>query len=321
MKFAKIWFSIMVTGLFLSTMIVAPNVTGAERSWNVSDIYTWGHKIIEETSYFNSSKTIDSMTEKIVEQWDAKRNISAIDILTKRYDYYRKSGSGSWAKITNTDYSAANFISDELSTTDFFSTNYIWDSYENRTILLGESISLATYPLIEPDWIKINNGFKTMLNSSVIIEQVYNPVDDLLENITLHQFLTNMTSFNIMGENNLAEAKKNFGNETTKWTFVFDLSEYIMYDVSSYISDEGYLPFDDYVKSITLEYSEGGVLKTIEEKKEFTVNINNGTRNYLYHRIIKLGGLDAFASPLPIFPFLAGFATICTIIILRKKRK
>ncbi|MEA2071187.1 MAG: hypothetical protein U9O98_07850 [Asgard group archaeon] len=167
-------------------------------------------------------------------------------------------------------------ISNDMIETDFVEWGYEWDSQYNRTVLdYFHSNQGLFLPFVEPNFGVLNAGFKSFLNSSRIIDTVYNPVEDQIENITLGDLLNNM-SVTINGETSLPAILDTFTETRRNYTFVFDMSN-AMFDLfyNETAGEDQYARYDKYIYKMEGGFSAGGILEYYSETFESSKIILN----------------------------------------------
>jgi len=215
---------LMSTTIVLVLFLIGNFTTthAADREWQAGDLFTFTdsfHQII-----VNSDLDVGSQSNSEIEVIDTVTyNVTEINLLNGRY-YAIITDVGGPGGNTGYDFTIDDFVATYLDNINLFLTvDYEWDYGTNSTKLVAFNAPLAAWPLIEPDWAKLNTAFIDMFNESEIIETVVDPYQPIIHNITLGEFLDSI-SYTFMGKDNLADAKKQMKSDTTEWSLIFDLT-------------------------------------------------------------------------------------------------
>lgn len=322
-KRAKIIFTINLILIFtlLSSLplINAINM----RDWNVGDSVTYGIKSEFKAAYeWTNESFIDS--DGYTSEHEIKISISSFDENTKSCTIKKIYPSGGTDENTRIYGAKENGLILAQVLLDFI---YIWDYSLNKTILTGFYLSFNPfykygYPslFLEPDWGTFNGEFVEILNTSRIISAVYH-------NYTLHytylsDFLDSISSYKIMGEETITDAQNAFTNETTKWSFEFDLAGAIHYGIYNYVTHKtDYYPYDKYLISFEFEYSKGGILESYMEHKEIYRSKDNLTYTSESDYFIQKGGLAGIGVDFEFYTIILTLMVLPMPITFLKKKK
>ena len=307
---------------FITIVVLVSNTTFIQAvtpTWNVGDILKWGYLTNQQTIVVNLEKTDEElrMTDEKKVVNEIEYNITSIDSLTKEFDaYFRDYDSISF--INNRHYAADIFVNAELDIDDFLDVDYDWDYEHNRTVCTNFDIDLTYWYLIEPDWAQINEGYKTMLNGSELIDTVNDPYSSTIYNFTLANILSAIP-IKIMGKNTLNKALPQFTSKY-EWDFDFDLSNYI-YDDRWNGTMTIYYPYELYKVYLHMSYTEGGVLQDYLIGFQSRITIDDIQTQRLSETKIALGGAKAVLANFAIFSAIGALLTTTIVIMLIAKRK
>ncbi|NHJ49043.1 MAG: hypothetical protein FK733_14750, partial [Asgard group archaeon] len=228
----------LITFLMIICFSNISSVNAYELSWHAGDVfgYTVGTNIY--------SKVTDDLTGYYEEaemniQDEVTFNITGINLLSKVVNYIYTSSMGPMS--TGNDFGWNDFTSD-LQIDDLFNPIYEWDYGTNSTILVDYSPSFALYYFLEPEWKLINDYFKEELNGSTIIETVNDPYNPIIYNITLNDFLNNITAFTLNGKGSLADGLNQLTATNTKWIMEINCNNELYDD-----NYNGTLGYDEYI--------------------------------------------------------------------------
>jgi hypothetical protein len=311
---------LMLTNIVLLTILVTNLATShaAVPSWGPGDIFIWGilDKTVVETYDFEDEV---GQVVNIETNADIEYNITAIDTVQEEYDAYSTSTGGT-SFLNDRDYDAEEYIDDYIDNLfNFIQVNYVWDFLNNVSVCTSFSTSLDFYFLLEPDWAIINEAYRDMLNGSVIIDTLADPYEPIIYNYTLADVF-GAIKVKIMGKGSLASGLNQFTAAKNKWTFSFDLSNYIM---DSYWNGSMtlYRPFAKYIETWIIEYDDGGVLKDFRYTLEYELSTDDTTENLYVESRFALGGMKAASANFATFAALGGLVFISTIAIIVKRKK
>lgn len=301
--------------LFSSVM----NAQAATREWNPGDLYLFGWAYNDIYTYIDHETGFSEVTETSY-AYEVQYNITGIDTIAKNYDV-TETGAGTIGYYTR-DYSWDDWCQDELETQDIFILQYDYDYFNNRTILYGQNIYINYRYLIEPDWSNINSFFKDSINTTYQLAAVADPWDPIIHNFTLGDYL-NSIDYKIMTKSNVDKALNQFKEETTKWSYEFDMSNVL--HTRTWNTTAGaynYYPYSEYIISFSLEYSEGGVIKNARYTVSYKHQIGDFEDQYFYEEKVAIGGLDKVLSSFGFIAVIPAIATVAIgIKIIRKRRK
>ena len=305
--------------LFLISNFAQVNSVSLEREWNAGDIYIWGWKNSRIRKWTNIEKDLERIDEE-TDIGELERNITSIDIVSKNYAAINSDYDSIGGEIGYT-FDPVDFVNSRLETDTFFDVEYVFDDRTNNTILTDVDIDISqisNWLLIDPDWEIMNNGFYEMFNLSVILDTVDDPFVPLTHNFTLEYFFDNLFSFKIMGRSDYNKSLEQFVDKM-KWTFKFDLSR-VIYD-HQYNGSWYYIPYESYISTLTLQYSEGGVLQEYLFKTESKSIFNDVLEEEINVYEWANGGLKSVSANIPIISAISGIFVISTFILIRKRRK
>jgi hypothetical protein len=310
----------MLTNLLVLTILVTNLATShaAVPTWYPGDIFLWG--VLDST--ITETYAIDDDVGQIIDITTTSEiiyNITAIDTVQKEYDAYQTTAGGT-TFLNDRDYDALEFVDDYVDNLgNFIAVNYIWDFENNVSVCNSFGTSLGFYYLIEPDWLVINDAFKDMLNGSVIIDTLNDPYSSTIFNYTLADVMNDI-KIRIMGKGSFDSAVNQFLSTKNKWTFSFDLSNYLM-DGYWNGSMTLYRPYTTYIESWELEFDNGGVLKNFQYILEYELSTDT-TRQYVRIESRRaLGGMKAATSNFATFAAIGGLIATSTIILIIKRKK
>ncbi|NPD87721.1 MAG: hypothetical protein HGN29_03300 [Asgard group archaeon] len=244
--------------LFLLVLVNIPalNAVTYERGWKVGTAMEYSWEGIERDSVEATNDTTYVIYEFKMQAL-VRINITEIDELNKEVtEVQTVVGGYSGESVKDFD---ADYISNELASS-LFDFYYYWDYNFNRAILTSFSIGLYGFlpNFLEPDWTTFNENFVTIIDENQTIAAIDTGYE--IQYIYLSDFLEKV-SFLINGKENLIEAKNSFTSDTSKWIFVFEVSEYILDRDYNYDEDiYEYFEYDKYEVKFELEYTKGGIL-------------------------------------------------------------
>jgi hypothetical protein len=302
---------------FIAGMSANSAIAVGETDWMVGESIVFGVRETLQSSTEWVNETLEGTTT-IAAESEIKMTIQTIDAENKEAETKFQYSLGLVMDIT-LNYDAIE--NGQEYAEDIFSFNYYWDYNFNRHILTSFSINLyGIIPFLEPDWVNFNKYFVESVNQSRIITSIntgYEIVD-----IEFNDFLESITSYEIMGESNISDAQEAFKSTTTKWSFEFDLTDYIL-DTNYDFEDQTweYFSYDKYVLSATLEYSNGGTLEKGTFSKESIITLDNITTTNVHNFAIVRGGLAALETDFSFVAIVAGLAILQVTVIVLKRRK
>ena len=307
-----------ITAVLLFSTVM--NSQAATREWNPGDILLFGFAQNQLYTDINHDTGIQNVFE-INTAFETQYNITAIDTVAKNYDVTQKT-TGSTNYYVR-DYSWDGWCNAELETWDIFNLNYAYDIFNNRTVLYGENIYINARYLLEPDWVNINNFFKDSMNASYVTDTVIDPYQPIIYNLTVGDFLNSLDSFSIMNRGTLSRALNQFKDDTTKWSIELDLSNVIHSRVwNSTAVDYNYYPYYEYILSMVIEYSEGGVIKEAKYALSYKFQRDEYESQLVYEEIVALGGLDKVMANFALIAVIPAIASVAIgIKIIKKRRK
>jgi len=308
-------------------MAILLSTTGAsalEVSWSIGVPYEYGFKesFYNELSYTLKDGSVETKINEMSSQFTFIVNITAIDNVTQRLDYDLVS-IPSIDHNTGVAYSMASYQAAVPSPTAFLSAFLQWDFLHNETVLAGFDVMLYSRFFLEPNWTVFNDHYKSLLNTSNILDSFVNPYNgSKIEAITLGELLTASNSYSIMGvENDLEAAKAKLTPTNRGFSFSIDLAGTLKYNYFNG-TDILFIPAFKALFSSSFQYSAEGVLEFFRYSFEFGINYPEvsqlSTQDYHY----QLGGIPSESSSLPsLFVVPAALATILLIVVVRKEKK
>ncbi len=302
---------------FIAGMSANSAIAVGETDWMVGESTVFGVRETIQSSTEWVNETLEGTTIISLEN-EMKMTIQTIDAENKEVETKCQYSLGLVMDFT-LNYDAIE--NGQEYAEDIFSFNYYWDYNFNRYLLTSFSINLYNIvPFLEPDWENFNRYFVESVDQSRIITSIdtgYEIVD-----IEFNDFLESITSYEIMGESNISDAQEEFRSTTTRWSFEFDLTDYIL-DVDYDYEDQTwhYISYDKYVLSATLEYSNGGTLEKGTVSKESIITLDNITTTYVQNFAIARGGLDALETDFSFVAIIAGLAILQVTVVVLKRRK
>jgi len=308
----------LVTFVLLFSSVI--NSQAATRDWNPGDIFLFGYGYSDIYTYIDHSTGFSQVYESSMAT-EVQFNITGIDTVTKYYDVTQKSAG--FTGYYSIDYSWDDWCNDELETQDIFDIDYDYDYFNNRTVLFYENIFIGVRYLIEPDWVNINKFFKDSINASYVLDTVADPWDPIIHNFTLSDFLNSLDSFKIMNKGTINRALNQFNDDTTKWSIEFDMSNILhtrTWNVTA--GTYNYYPYSEYIISLEMEYSEGGVIKEARYAYSFKQQIDDYENQYYYEENIAIGGIDKVMANFALIAVIPAIASVAIgIKIIKKRRK
>jgi len=278
-----------------------------------------------EISYFNRYDYPEyeaAFLEEDSEQWDEDIHIIEIDYSYKTILYERIYNFNKDNYTTSYDWESS--ISNHFDFNDLFYFNYRWDQDTNKPVLSDFEFYFYYFRFVDNNWSIINTHFADLLDETRIIYTVTNPDDMSVHNITFGDFLENIKSYKIQGRSSIASAKNQFSSNTTKWTFKFDLSEYLHYrdHYNTTFDYYVYLPVDKYTYELIIEYTVDGAIKYREENFEYETTYFTDeyevTANYNYKLSLNKLPVQLEISYLSFIPALV---FIVLVVKIRNKKK
>ncbi|NHJ48579.1 MAG: hypothetical protein FK733_12410 [Asgard group archaeon] len=311
---------LMLTNIVILTILVTNLATSqaAVPSWGPGDIFIWGILDRTTTETYDFEEDVGQVVD-ILTNAEVEYNITAIDTVQEEYDAYSTSTGGT-TFLNDRDYDVDEYIDDYLDNLfNFISVDYVWDYANNVSVCTSFSTSLGYFYLLEPDWALINEAYIDMLNGSVVIDTLADPYDPIIYNYTLADVLGDI-KVNIMGKGTLARGLNQFTSAKTKWTFEFDLSNYIM---DSYWNGSMtlYRPYTTYIETWTIEYENGGILKDFRYTFDMELTDEDTTTNVFVDSRRALGGMKAATADFGTFAAVGGLVFISTLAIIIKRKK
>lgn len=320
---------LMLTNFIIIALLVSNAITSIaiEREYNAGNIFTWGFNIEEVMT--NTYLDLDLVyINDETDSGDIQLNITAIDTLTKNYEGIWSDDSGSGSPGTY-DYSLDD-LGDRFETGDLFDIDWEWD-YLNNVTVPGDFDFMLNTPylmwqvfdhsyLIDPKWGDINDAIFAGFNLTYQVETFYNPYNaNITYNYTLADVFDNI-SFKIMGKDTLADAEAKFTDTIYKWNFVFDLSGFLMEEYWNGTTDI-YQAYETYIVSLSLEYSEGGVLQELEHTTTTLITIDGIQEEVNYKFKLALGGMKSATVNFATISAVIGLFTISIVIVVIRRRK
>ncbi len=307
----------------IAAIILVSNIATAQAvppGWNAGDIYVWGYR---DTTLTTITEDEDAIGLEDSTNYDIEYNITALDTLNREFDAIETDAYGVDFR-DNRDYAASEFVNDELDLFDFFSVNYVWDYVNNVSVFVDFEANFFDnfgniYFLIEPDWVVINKGFTDMYNVSEVMDTLADPYEPITYNYTLGNIM-DAISIKIMGKSKLSSAVSQFTDSKRKWTFEFDLSDYIKKEQWNG-TDNIYYDYDLYKIYVELEYTKEGVLDRSEIQFSSKLTIDGITVDINYEEVIALGGMKAASANFATFAAIGGLVSTALIAIFIKRRK
>ena len=315
----KKYFIISISILFLLALINIPalNAVTYERDWNVGTVLEYtinsgrrtDDEAINDTHYLNFELELHA---------SRKMNITEIDELNKEV-IVEETFVGSSPGVTVMDFNATN-SGIELAD-DLFYFYYYWSHNLNRAILTHFDFGFYSYIpfILEPNWAIFNEKFVEVLDENQTIAAIDTGYE--IQYILLSDFLEKVT-FNINGKDNLVEAKNSFTSDTSKWTFVFELSDYILYSDYDYVEDiHVYFEYDKYEVKCEIEYTKGGILSKMSITKSTSITRDNVRYiNEEYYSIVS-GDKRTASISYNLLSALIVLVLLPMLLPIRKKRK
>jgi hypothetical protein len=294
------------------------NVHACDRSWNPGDVFVFtfsDQMILTDTDLeHNVIDTFESLNQET-----GTLNVTELNLLSERYYAYWTDSFGV-GPILGYDYSVDDYINDYLDLSSLLFVDYEWDYGTNSTIFVDFGVTIDAWLLIEPDWATLNTAFIEMFNESEIVETVAHPYESLTYNITLGDFLNNI-SYTFMGKNTLAEAKGQMKAINTAWAFTFDFSNIINLAIfNGTLGYNEYYPAQTFVYTYEMSYSDGGVLENAFSRRSFSVIIDDFKGDVLFENIINQGDLKALTANFAYWMILPGFLLVLTVMRISKRK-
>ncbi|NHJ85496.1 MAG: hypothetical protein FK734_08540 [Asgard group archaeon] len=217
-------------------------------------------------------------------------------------------------------YDWETYAIDYFEFDDLFYIYYVWDYVSEKPILRSFDFNFRNMRFISNNWSIINAYFVDLFDAYYIVDTVTDPVHLNDYEITFGYFLESINSFKIQGRNSLGTALSQFGSQTTKWTFEFDLSGVIYYN--DHFDDELgyniYLPIDKCIYKSIIEYTPDGALKHREDY--FDIEIEYFTDRYKEaESVYFIYTLEKYPALLD-FYYLAVFPSIIFIVYITRLR-
>ena len=319
----KIW-SLLLFAIMLFLFSSISNSYAASNNWTVGDSYLWGSRVTANTLQQN----LDNNFQNIVEMsalGDYHLEITSLDKQAKRYEAIATDSNQEYPEKGFT-YAWDDFVDDYLIFNSFLNASYSYDLDINDTVLTSfkcELENIDEWFLLESEWISINEDFVEFFDASKVVDTVanyYEPTN--ITEITLGNFLGNISSYKIMNKNTLAKALQQF-TDKNKWTFEFDLSGVINFPIfNSTLGRNQFFPYEEYIVTLELQYTKEGILDTFSSTIVTKKTENNIYSESSLEQIIALGGIKSVKANFALASFIGGlvFISIITTIIYRKKR-
>lgn len=311
---------LMLTKIVILLFLIGniTNVRACDRSWNPGDVFVFTYSdqmILTDTDLeYNVMDTLE-----ILNQETGTLNITELNLLSERY-YAYWTDSFSVGPIIGYDFSVKDYISTFLDLSSFLNVVYEWDYGTNSTIFVDFGVTIDAWLLIEPDWATLNTAFIEMFNESEIVETVAHPYEPLTYNITLGEFLNNI-SYTFMGKNTLAEAKDQMKESNNAWAFTFDFSNVINLPVfNGTLGYNEYYPAQTSVFTYDMSYSDGGVLENALSRRSISLTMDNFKGDVFEENIINQGDLKALTANFAYWMILPGFLLILTAMRISKRK-
>lgn len=292
-------------------------VSASDLTWNAGDVIEWG-RYTEITTIVTDNAAGTSLEDIDQDGYDFQYNITAYDAIAKDYNYIYTDSSGPSSQSRSFDWE--NFANADLTSDngDFLTVNYIYDTFTNNTVLRDFSLDVnyLNWRLIEPNWVGLNQAYKEIFNETYLLDTVADAWDPIIYNFTWGYFLDSI-DFKIMSRSNLKYALNQFKDSTNKWTFEFDLSGVLHHSIGG----GEVAPYESYIVTILVEYSDGGVLEKYVKETSYTRIIDDDQTDYLHHRKEALGGLKKAMAPIPIISSVIGLLAISGFILIKRRKK
>ncbi len=293
------------------------------RDWNVGDSIIYGIRNVHKSSGEWINESIVNSFEYLNE-FEYKISISSMDENNKTCTTKRKSPSGYTSEYTRIYGAKENGLILAQVLLEF---NYRWDSSLNETILTGLYFDFDPFwkygfpsLFLEPDWGTFNGEFVEILNTSrIIFAVIHNYTYHYIE---LSDFLDSTSSYKIMGEDTITNAQNAFTNDTTKWSFEFDLAGNIHHGIYDNVNNKvDYYPYDKYLISCEFEYSKGGILESYMEHIETYRSKENITYTSESDYFIQKGGLAGIGVDFEFYTIILTLMVLPMLITFLKKKK
>ena len=139
--------------IFICSSFASANA--ATREWQPGDLYRFGERTVVLTEVTNVDTGHNTVVDTYFEN-GIKLNITAIDLLFGTYTARWTDTSGTTVLVNN--FLMDDFVDINLGTFNVFSFGYGYDQEHNRTLITGFDIFFATWYLIEPDWLSLQQG-------------------------------------------------------------------------------------------------------------------------------------------------------------------
>ncbi|MHA1738320.1 MAG: hypothetical protein ACTSXA_06655 [Candidatus Heimdallarchaeota archaeon] len=305
---------ILMSNIFLLLIFICSSFTSANaatREWKPGDFYRFGNRVQVRNVVADLDSGNAGSTEMYFEE-EITFNVTAIDLLSGTYTARYIDSGGASVQVNN--FLMDTFVNSYISTFDVFTIQYGYDQEHNRTLITGFDAVFQAWLLIEPDWPVLMQAMLDTLNETEIVDQVADPYDPILYNFTFGQFLSDITSYSLNGKDTIAQAKsKAIKDDTTSYEFIFDLSGLIYTgSFNATLGYDIYTPFDKYVISAVMEYTEVGVLNYYQYKLDYEISIDNMKIGYCVNVDTVLGGLESFDAN---FSYLVAIPAIITVAV------
>ena len=309
-------FGISVLFLLLIINISTVNAASYERGWNVGTSIIYNIESIEREYREATNDTLDLMFEHKAKVL-IRTNITNI-IETNKTVRFEEKVVGYPTSTYTLDFSALN-VSNQLVEDTFYFWFY-WDYNFNRAILISFDMDIIDFsPFIEPDWDTFNNNFKTIIAGGRVIASIDTGYE--IQHVFLIDFL-NAVYFNINGKENINEARDSFTAETTRWTFKFDASPYILYPIYNYDEDlYEYFDYDTYNVTYELEYTQDGILSRLAKSKITSIKRDNVRINSEEYYAIEIAEEETETTLYSIFSAVIVLAIIPIFLFVKRKKK
>jgi len=293
-------------------------IRSAAISWNIGDSFIYG---IEQTNYTEWVNLIEDITvdQELIQSNEIRANITAIDTGTKTINKTITDFSGT-TEINNINYSWEPFANAFLATNKFFFNIFFeWDYINNRTVCTSFDIFFYQWYLIEPEWSELNELFVDVFNESFVIFALPDPYIPLIHNFTIGYILNNI-DYKIMGRKNLADAKNQFKDDTSEWSFEFDLSHFKFTKIFNGTHDI-FIPVESYKIIRELNYNQEGILEKYYTCLENSYITDDYKTTIISSLKIVRGGIGALRGSYATFAAFAGLFTMAAIILVTKRKK
>ena len=205
----------------------------------------------------------------------------------------------------------------ELTTRNFLGVHYTYDTSTNNIYMTSFSCGLIMHKFIEVDWSFFNKEFKGIFGDKNILDTVI--CSTSIKEITIKEFLSSI-SYTILGKKDIVDARNQFTNTRTSWTFEFDLKDAI-YRFDNEEND--YLPYNKYKVTLQFEYTNGGTIRRYQYIREYEYETSKLKREF-YHEVNEWFGGEKL-SLIRGFIIIGSSIAVCVVVtiaisIWRKKQ-